>query len=365
MKSPIRLITVPFVFIIIFGCQRTEVDWQGTIETENGVTVVRNPAEPMYGEGKCSLTEEFSIGMAEGPEEYLFSAIMDMAVDDDGYIYVADMQGNHVRVFGQDGTYVRTIGGGRGQGPGEFMMLRGINLMHNHKLRAFDRMTGMLSDFTLDGSFVESSRIMGVSGTVLGICFDKRGRGYVESVKMNENKSWAVELAAFDSKFNPLKEIASKEVSEGLVTSFLSWRLSDQEYVVYGDNETYEINILNPDFKIIRRIYKEHHPVAVSREEVEDRLGRALKPSDKLPEYYPAYGHLSVDDEGRIFVQSWETTESGGYYYDVFDAEGRYITRFVFLYQIDPIWKNGRVYTRESDEDGLHLIRCYKVTWMI
>jgi outer membrane protein assembly factor BamB len=353
------------VFMFFSSCEHRKSDWQGTIEKANGVTVVHNPIEPLYGEGTCSILEEFSIGMAEGPEVYMFSGIMDMAVDDDGNIYVADMQANHVRVFDQDGTYVRTIGGGRGQGPGEFMMLRGIQITHDGKLRALDRMKGMLSDFTLDGGFIVSTRIKGVTGTILSICFDSRGRSYLESVKMNENNKMTVEITVYDSEFNLLKKIASKEVLQSAVGSFLPWRLANQEYIVYGDNETYEIYILNPDFKLIRKIEKEYHPTEVKKEEVESRLGRPLKSSDVLPKYYPAYGHISADEEGRIYVQTWETTETGSYYYDVFDAEGRYLTRFIFLYQFKPIWKNGRVFTIESDDDGLPLIRCYKITWQI
>ena len=55
-----------------------------------------------------------------------------------------------------------------------------------------------------------------------------------------------------------------------------------------------------------------------------------MKPTDEIPKYYSAFGHIGVDDEGRIFVQTWETSDTGQYYYDVFDSEGRYIIRFIF-----------------------------------
>lgn len=359
------ILGIPLILMVAFsGCDK-QTKWQGNIEIVQGVTIIQNPKVPLYGDDACSIVEEFTIGAADGPEEYMLTTIMDMDIDDAGNIYVADMKGNHIRVFDNQGKYTRTIGGGRGQGPGEFMMLRGIQLTYDQKLRALDRMTGSLSDFTLDGSFIGSKLIKGVTGTILSICFDSRDRSYIESVRGGEDGQIVVELNVCDSDFNLLTKVASKAVLQGPVQSFLHWRLTTNEYIVYGDNENYEIDILDSDLKLIRRVEKEYDPIVVRKEEVENRLGRSLRPSDDLPKYYPAYSYISVDDEGRIFVQTWETTETGGYYYDVFDLEGKYITRFVFKYQIKPIWKNGRVYIKESDEDGLPLVKCYQVTWKI
>lgn len=363
MKKSASAICILAIITLAMSCKQPGEDWSGMIELIDGVTIIHNPREPIYGEGACSIKEELTIGTADGPEEYMLTSIMDMAVDDEGNIYVADMKGNYVRVFDKEGKYVRTIGGGRGQGPGEFMMLRGIQLTHDRKLRALDRMTVTLSDFTLDGKFIDSRLIKGIAGTILSISYDSRGRNYVESLTMNENSQMELGIDVYDSEFTHFKNIASKEVFQGPVQPFLTWRLSHDQHVVWGDNETYEINVVDSDFKLVRKITREHDPIPTRREEVENRLGRPLKPTDELPKYYPAYGHISVDDEGRIYVQTWETTETYGYYYDVFDLEGRYITRFIFKYQVKPIWKNGRVYTKESDEDGLPLVKCYSVAW--
>jgi hypothetical protein len=83
-----------------------------------------------------------------------------------------------------------------------------------------------------------------------------------------------------------------------------------------------------------------------------------------VPEYYPAYKHLITDDEGRIFVRTWEKSEDmEGYYYDVFDAEGRYRAK-IFLKVYPRVWKKDKLYTIEKDEEGYQVVKRYKVNWI-
>jgi len=68
LKTKTKIISVVlFLSIVIlfisWGKQKTE--WQGTIEKKNGVTVVKNPKEPLFGEIKFELEEDLSIGSEE------------------------------------------------------------------------------------------------------------------------------------------------------------------------------------------------------------------------------------------------------------------------------------------------------------
>ena len=121
MKSKIKIISVVIslsvlIILISFGGQKAE--WKGTIEEENGVTVVKNPKKPIYGEDVFNIEEELSFGDDEEDEDYMFSEVSHITVDNDGRIYVLDRRESHVKLFDQDGKYVRTIGR-KGQGPGE------------------------------------------------------------------------------------------------------------------------------------------------------------------------------------------------------------------------------------------------------
>ena len=65
--------------------------WKGTITTEGGVTVAKNPKEPIHKEPILSLKEDFAISGAGATGDYAFSYPRDIAVDKDGNIYVLDM----------------------------------------------------------------------------------------------------------------------------------------------------------------------------------------------------------------------------------------------------------------------------------
>ena len=47
---------------------------------------------------------------------------------------------------------------------------------------------------------------------------------------------------------------------------------------------------------------------------------------------------------------------------EVFDSEGRYLTKVLFK-SFPRVWKNGKFYTIETDDDGYQYVKRYKVTW--
>ncbi len=53
MENKIRIISITLFLslsIILISCGNQKSEWKGTIEEENGVTIVKNPKEPMYRE---------------------------------------------------------------------------------------------------------------------------------------------------------------------------------------------------------------------------------------------------------------------------------------------------------------------------
>jgi hypothetical protein len=58
-----------FVFIIFVSAEQQKVQWKGKIEYEDGVEVIKNPNEPLYGEITFDLVEDLSIGN-EDDENY-------------------------------------------------------------------------------------------------------------------------------------------------------------------------------------------------------------------------------------------------------------------------------------------------------
>ncbi len=64
-------------------------------------------------------TVDLTVGVADGPDEYVFGRIVGVVTDSLGRVFAADMQASEVRVFDSVGGFLFTIGR-RGAGPGEF-----------------------------------------------------------------------------------------------------------------------------------------------------------------------------------------------------------------------------------------------------
>jgi hypothetical protein len=94
-----------------------------------GVQLVRN-LDPTADLAGVELVEDLRIGVLDGAEEYQFFRVTGVAVDADGRIFVADAGDHAVRIYDQDGTFVRGFGR-PGQGPGEFTMPSGLFVRHD------------------------------------------------------------------------------------------------------------------------------------------------------------------------------------------------------------------------------------------
>lgn len=81
-----------FIFIFTAASFPQKERWKGTIEEEGGVTTVKNTKKPQFSEEIVFFEEDLSIGVSEGPEEYILNNILSFAADDEGNIFILDMK---------------------------------------------------------------------------------------------------------------------------------------------------------------------------------------------------------------------------------------------------------------------------------
>ena len=140
--------------------------------------------------------------------------------------------------------------------------------------------------------------------------------------------------------------------------------INKNDQVVYSYPDNYEIKIFDKDGDMIKKIMKEYDPVEITEEEIKE-LTESMPQDMKLsiPKYHSAYRRFITDDEGRIFVMTLERVADGeGYYYDVFDSEGKYIVK-IPLKSWPFVLKKNKLCTVEADEEGYQLVKRYKVIW--
>lgn len=75
---------------------------------------------------------------SEGSADGQFKFPRGVAVDDQGYIFVADSGNNRIQIFHPDGTFLRAFGCW-GIGKGEFKGLEGVAVTANGNILVCDR----------------------------------------------------------------------------------------------------------------------------------------------------------------------------------------------------------------------------------
>jgi len=355
---------------ISFGGQKTE--WKGKIEKRDGISIIKNPKEPMYGEDVFNMEEELSIGETKGREDYMFSMIVSIDVDDEGNIYVLDIKETHIKVFNSDGRLMRIIGK-KGQGPGEFQRPFTVQITAQNEVVVYDPMPRKLLFFSSEGEYKKSISIEKLFNPQI---LNSEGN-IVSLVRIDEAENPKYELQRLNLELQPLTFYYSYPVPDLMRDGFnsfrssLQWAVTNNNEIVCGHpDEGYGLKIFNPEGKITRNIVKDYTPVKIPDEAIKRATKRQLPPGRfySVPKYYSAFRWIITDDDNRIFVCTWESPKDKvGSYYDVFSPEGKFIAkiplRHEFLMGRPIIFKENKLYLVEADEDGYQYVKRYKVTW--
>lgn len=298
-----------FLFIVAIGCKKQKSEWQGTIEEVDGVTIVRNPNEPIYGEFVFDLEEDLSIGNEED-DNYLFYRISGIEVDKDGNIYVLERGNFRVQKFDRDGNYLCTIGR-KEQGPGEFQMPFQMIIDDNNGIICVQDMRKLIV-FDTDGNYLDKDIFfesffnelsVDSQGVVWGNMYRKEGDDEATAdlfkvfVKLNKEGQIEKEVAIF-----PYEHYRERR-GEGVISIltgeehdlFIS-RLNEGNFV-YGYSGEYELNIVDLDGNLVRKVIKEEPYQSFTAEE------RGKYRKAKLPEHKPFFYALFSDSDGRIYAQ--------------------------------------------------------------
>jgi WD40 repeat protein len=393
MKNKAKVLSIAlflsaFIMVISFGGQKT--DWKGKIEIEDGVKVIKNPGEPLYGEITFELEEDLSIGN-EDDKNYLFYRLRDIQVDTDGNIYVLDSGNQRLQVFDKDGKYLRTIGK-RGQGPGEFNTPTQLQLDDEtgnifvkdnglRKIIIFEKegkyidkdihLTEFLSDFYLD-----SDRCIWGKFSLPGI--DSR---FIKKVTF----AGKVEKIFTEIPYH-IQRIVTSLTRKGKYWNYGAYLVNsgyeddlfiskvDSNTFVYGHSKKYELVAVDKSGKTLFIIRKDESPIKITkteRDRIKDRMkwdmrkdGRLVPEiSIKFPDYKPYFYSIITDDISRIYVRKNPVPHESNtnHEYDVFNKEGLYLYKIHLNYYPDVI-KNGYIYTRiTDDETGLEQIKRYRI----
>jgi len=359
------LITAAAAFFLSTGCQKQSSSWKGTITEDKGVVLVKNTKEPIYESEVFSLEEELSISEPPEIEEVIFSQIRSIDVDESGRLYILDQGEAHVYIFDPDGDFIKSIGK-KGEGPGELHMPFRMSVTHNQDLMVEDFRRKIVF-YSLEGDLLRE--IKTAKEAALGILMDSRGI-FFGTVIVYDEEDPRYEVRKYDPQMNKLASLGTSPLPNAQNEGFnpfggavvYSIRYDDQ--VICGSPDKYELNVYDLEANLEMKIMKDYDPVEITKQEIEEVMEDMPQGIEvSIPKYHNPFGWFGTDDEGRIFVRTYEQIKNGeGFYYDVFDTEGKFIAK-VPLKTRPFLIKDNKFYTVEENEQGFLSIKRYKTTW--
>lgn len=349
---------------------------------EDGVEVVLNHLEPYKIQGQpstLSLEKVLTIDLERADlEEAGLGSGGEWDVDDDGNIFIVGFKNreNYIYRFDRAGLFTGSFGR-RGQGPGELQwpFLSGVS--GNGEIALTDYLQKFIV-YDLDGKVRREVKLRRPMFHV-----DVLGNGntlaFMPRPELATANAYVDALILCDSEFTDLKILDRYEATldNSKQVPYFMWRVTGDRIIIANQARGYELWIYNLDGNLVRKVRKEYRPVRVTEEIKEAILGpdyrRSGVPQDQyFPNPLPPLNQFFADDQGRIFVMTYETgAHPGEYLWDIFNPDGIFIGRIALnifwagLY-LGPHYtfiKNGHLYCHRAKETGFHELVVYKVTW--
>jgi len=387
MKSKTKIISIVIflsIFMMLVSCGKQKTERQVTIEEMDGVMVVKNPGEPIYGEFTFGLIENLSIGGNPYDDNHYFPKRVSLTVDEQGNIYVLDTGNFRVQKYDNSGHYLASIGR-KGQGPGEFQFPSKLELDGEGNLWVFDSPARALKAFAQDGTYKKSITIrtfiqpyfyISQEGFIYGYVTNYRSPSGPHSaiMKIHPDGSRADTVAKFEEEL--------KANQTWFAIHYYSYHpficILNPHSFCYGFSSDYRIFIADGLGRTIRIIEKYEKPTPISKIEkettVKERkgiyaiIGRSQLPESGkgvvFPSHRPFFRRIFADDEERIYVTRYPSIldEDETKVFDVFGKDGSYLyrTRLPFMPELI---KAALLYEIRTDEEtgDIRIIR-YKIT---
>jgi len=226
---------------------------------------------------------------------------------------------------------------------------------------------GRLSYFDLDGMFIRQTTAMLWGAPVP----DSSGNLVAETnMPVGAPPRFAKEIRVFDPSLKALSLLDRHEYVMPSDMDVLNpfprltvYAVRSDDSIVWGVTDRYVITISDKSGTVLKRIDKDFVPIKITDMDKKSIL-RGLAPEARydFPENFPPFNGFHVDDEGRIFVRTYERDKDGNLFYDVFNKEGYFYARAIF--KSAPLaWRKGKLYSVAEDQDGFLQVKRYRARW--
>lgn len=145
-----------FSLLLFLICSPAVISYGQDIASKDGVRIIHNK-KPLWGKSpKVQLEKIRTMGDIDTTDEHVaFYMPLDMALDEEGNLYVLDSGNHRIQKFSPEGEYLSTIGR-QGQGPGEFHFPTSLDIDKNDTLFVCSQFSKKIQVLDTSGKELES-----------------------------------------------------------------------------------------------------------------------------------------------------------------------------------------------------------------
>ncbi|MBE3124692.1 MAG: 6-bladed beta-propeller [Acidobacteria bacterium] len=368
-------------FLVSCGGKQPQIDKV----IEDGVEVVLNHINPYIVSEKpmsFRLEEELRIDLAT--EEFVNLGISfpdQVHVDSAGNIYIFDRQRKSeyfIFKFDKSGRFVRSMGR-FGQGPGEIQGVTSIGINSRDEIWTNSSGTRKIVVYNREGNLIRESRYAPVwwATTLL----ENGGYIVLGNIKETSPAGTGFHLRLFDAGFHEVKLLDFYDMSRlrsggrttGLIVS-LHWKVHKDRIFIGNDQRGYEILVYDLGGRLLRKIRKEYVPVQYPENFRKDtEIMAKRRPEIYAPDYTPPFNSFFIDDNGYLFVMTYEKgAEPDEYLHDIFNEESIFVGRVSLglsgsmgraLNHMHAVAEGDRYYRMRFKEDDYPELIVYRMVW--
>jgi hypothetical protein len=351
---------------------------------ENGVEVVLNPKVPPY---PVSIAPSRIFSLSTGRDDLAAAGLTDFAmgfdVDSRGFIYIGCLKNEEGPIFKFDpqGDLVLTFSH-IGQGPGEIQGEAILDVSAADEIIVTNADNRKILFFSSEGKLLREQKVK----TDIARAIPLLDGNFVAWSRILDSKSEFLAqhpLLLAGPDLEVLQEIDRQQVPNPLrggdflgTFHIFSWSASPGRIYSAFQDRGYDIWVHDFKGSLVRKIRKEHDSVPVSEsfrssylKLFEASLFDGFREKIHFPLSMPALDSIFSDEEGRLFVLTYEVDPtSGANLFDVFDAEGSLEGRMkVKVFHDDRGCAvracRGRLYAISENEIGEKELVVYRMIW--
>lgn len=370
------------VFIIAFHCcQKNVIESSISIEDAEDIIYIENKDKPLSSTFELKFSQDLSLF-----EDDWWP--LSLLIDEPGNIYVRTGPEIVLRKFSPSGNEIDRKEFPKGQGPGEFSGFDPC-LSKNGNIYIADWSQLRLTILDANLKILKLSK-MKLYGFIFRL--DSRNNMYFLAVEPLPNTPGSNRQKLVFTKCSPSGEpvLRIHEYEWGgyrdnngiyhtdAFRTQLRYKIDSKDNAYYAATDKYEINVISPDGKVIKRITKKGKSRKLTQ--IEINSFEPEKPNSRfvtdIQENMPFIADLFLLENDFLLVVTFESSEDDDFLIgDLFDDAGIYKAqvkvpkyyrwnRLILPSKRAAVYKKGYFYTIESDEnEELFWMKRYKVTW--